>query len=101
MLERAERGLPVVEPVIELLDAVQLGVRLKGLSDFEHTLHPGGVQGGAKLVEGLCGTGAQAASGLCWAASTAARSPRMTVCCLSSAGDASFSAADRGTSRGC
>jgi hypothetical protein len=58
MLECAERGLPVVEPVIELLYAVQLDVRLEGLSDFEHTVHPSGVPGDAELVEGLYGIGA-------------------------------------------
>ena len=34
MLERAEGGLPVIEPVIEGPDAVQLGVRLEGLADL-------------------------------------------------------------------
>src|ERR1700685_4445503 len=43
MLERAEGGLPVIEPVIEGLDAVQLCVRLEGLADFEDAVHSGRV----------------------------------------------------------
>ncbi len=58
MLKGAEGGLPVIEPVIELLHAVQLGVRLEGLADFEHSVHAGGVPGDAELVEGLSGVGA-------------------------------------------
>ena len=52
-LERAERGLPVIQPVIEALHAVQPGVRLEGLADFEDAVHAGGVPGAAELVEGL------------------------------------------------
>ena len=57
-LERAERGLPAVEPVIEPLYAGQLGVRLEGLADFEHAVHAGGVPGGPEQFEGLLGVGA-------------------------------------------
>jgi hypothetical protein len=57
-LECAEGGLPVIEAVIEVLYAVQLGVRLEGLADFEHPVHAGGVPGDAELVEGLPGVGA-------------------------------------------
>jgi hypothetical protein len=56
-LERAERGLPVVEPVIEVLDAFQSGMRLEGLADFKYPVHAGGVPGDAQLVEGLPGVG--------------------------------------------
>ena len=52
-LEGAEGGLPVVEPVIEPLYAVQSGVRLEGLPYFEYAVHAGGIPGAAKLVEGL------------------------------------------------
>lgn len=52
-LERAERGLPVVKPVIEALHALQRGVGLEGLADFEDAVHAGGVPGAAELVEGL------------------------------------------------
>ena len=54
-LERAEGGLPVVEPVIEALHAVQLGGRLEGLADVEDAVHAGGVPLSAELVEGLDG----------------------------------------------
>ncbi len=54
-LERAEGGLPVVEPVVEALHAVHFGVRLEGLADFEDAIHAGGVPGAAELVEGLDG----------------------------------------------
>ena len=57
-LEGAEGGLPAVEPVIEGLHAVQLGVRLEGFADFEHAVHAGGVPGGAEQFEGLLGVGA-------------------------------------------
>lgn len=57
-LERAEGGLPVIEPVIEVLYAWQRGVRLEGLADFEHPVHAGGIPGDAELVEGLPGVGA-------------------------------------------
>src|SRR5215472_15233240 len=52
-LERAERGLPAIQPVIEPLHAIQPGVRLEGLADFEDAVHAGGVPGAAELVEGL------------------------------------------------
>jgi hypothetical protein len=54
-LERAEGRLPVIEAVVEGLDAVQLGVGLEGLADFQDTVHAGGVPGAAELVEGLDG----------------------------------------------
>src|SRR5271163_1767250 len=57
-LECVEGGLPVVEPVIEVLYAAQLGVWLEGLADFQHPVHAGGVPGDAELVEGLPGVGA-------------------------------------------
>src|SRR5690349_15955906 len=57
-LERAERGLPAVEPVVELLHALQLSVWLEGLADFEDPVHAGGVPGGAELLQGLLGVGA-------------------------------------------
>ena len=43
-------GLPVVEPVIESLHAVQLGVRLKGLADVEDAIHAGGVPLSAEVA---------------------------------------------------
>jgi integrase len=52
-LERAERGLPVIQPVIEALHAVHPGVRLEGLADVEDAVHAGGVPGAAELVQGL------------------------------------------------
>jgi hypothetical protein len=43
-----------------VLHAVQLGVRLEGLADFEYPVYAGGVPGDAELVEGLPGVGAGA-----------------------------------------
>src|SRR5579875_4026944 len=57
-LERAEGGLPAVEPVVEGLDAVQFGPLLEGLADFQDPVHAGGVPGDAELLEGLLGVGA-------------------------------------------
>jgi hypothetical protein len=55
MLKRAEGGLPVIEPVIEGLDAVQLGVRLEGLADFQDAVHAGRWIAPAELAQGLDG----------------------------------------------
>lgn len=55
MLERAERGLPSVETVIEPLHVFIGGPWLEGLADFDHPVHAGGVPGAAELVERLLG----------------------------------------------
>ena len=49
-LERAEGGLPAIEPVIEMLHALPLRVWLEGLADFENPVHAGRVPGGAELL---------------------------------------------------
>ena len=44
-----------MEPVVEGLDAVEVGVRLEGLADFQDAVHAGGVPGAAELIESLDG----------------------------------------------
>ncbi len=55
MLESAEGGLPVVEPVIEPLHAFSVGAGLQGLAHVKDPVHAGGVPGAAELVQGLFG----------------------------------------------